>query len=387
MKGNQVSITCSASGTPTPTFSWSKGGTTVFNGATLSLSNVDKTDSGVYTCTGTNTEGTNSEQFTVNVQYAPEMTTTTNSISATDGETISMTCNNDANPIATTFEWNCQGSITNTTKTLSVSVSGTDDFSCSCKAFNSIGGSVSQTFSVTVSATGGTGNIGAATGGGLTTGEIAAICLAVLFIVLLIIIIIVCCCLYGVCAGVCGKKEKHKVEPKKEKEEEVIHKVEIPRFHEKPKQRVPSAVTRKDVDLTVNQDNMMYEEEEFEINTKYAIVPPGSHRSVNGTIISMQDQRAPKDHRLPALDLTYDEEERRRKRRRRKKKKHRSHREPAEGMETPHELRESSRSRRSHRSHRSSHRYSGELMDDENYHSRYEDGDLVVIPGPDSYDH
>lgn len=101
----------------------------------------------------------------------------------------------------------------------------------------------------------------------------------------------------------------------------------------------------------------------------------------------MQDQRSPpKDHRLPALDLTYDEEERRRKRRRRKKKKHHSHREPAEGMETPHEPRESSRSRRSHRSHRSSHRYSGELMDSDNYHSRYEDGDLVVIPGPDGYD-
>lgn len=68
LKGNQFSITCSASGNPPPTYNWSKGGTTIFNGGTLLLSNAAKTDSGVYTCTGTNSEGTNSGQFTVNVQ-------------------------------------------------------------------------------------------------------------------------------------------------------------------------------------------------------------------------------------------------------------------------------------------------------------------------------
>ncbi|MCX6945172.1 MAG: immunoglobulin domain-containing protein, partial [Opitutales bacterium] len=58
--GGTASFTVAASGSPTPTYQWAKGGVNISGAtsATLALSNVQAADAGTYTATATNSAGT-----------------------------------------------------------------------------------------------------------------------------------------------------------------------------------------------------------------------------------------------------------------------------------------------------------------------------------------
>ena len=63
--GASFTLSCSASGNPTPSFTWSKDGNTlandgshiVINGGTVTVSNVVQSDVGTYTCVAANSVG------------------------------------------------------------------------------------------------------------------------------------------------------------------------------------------------------------------------------------------------------------------------------------------------------------------------------------------
>lgn len=59
LETSNITLTCAASGFPTPTISWKKGVTTLkdHGNATYSIINAKVTDSGIYTCTATNLKG------------------------------------------------------------------------------------------------------------------------------------------------------------------------------------------------------------------------------------------------------------------------------------------------------------------------------------------
>ena len=77
MQGSSVTFSCDANGVPEPTFSWSKDGSAVTadnrislsaDNKQLSLTNVNRTDSGEYRCVATNSLGTvNSNVATLTV--------------------------------------------------------------------------------------------------------------------------------------------------------------------------------------------------------------------------------------------------------------------------------------------------------------------------------
>ena len=69
MQGSSVTFSCDANGVPEPTFSWSKDGSAVTvdvdnrislsaDNKQLSLTNVNRTDSGEYRCVAANSVGT-----------------------------------------------------------------------------------------------------------------------------------------------------------------------------------------------------------------------------------------------------------------------------------------------------------------------------------------
>ena len=77
MQGSSVTFSCDANGIPEPTFSWSKDGSAVTadnrislsaDNKQLSLTNVNRTDSGEYRCVAANSVGSvNSNVATLTV--------------------------------------------------------------------------------------------------------------------------------------------------------------------------------------------------------------------------------------------------------------------------------------------------------------------------------
>ncbi|XP_061169583.1 hemicentin-1-like [Saccostrea echinata] len=348
--GGALTLQCSGQGQPSPTFTWifsssSSGSTVVGTGTTYTITNALRTNGGTYVCRATNSLGTlDSPGVNVNVQYAPVDVRgeAEKTVTATVNSQVTLTCSVDANPTAT-YQWYRNSQLVGSQQQYTFSYGGTNsqgDYTC--RATNSIG---SRDLLFTVSQA--VGNTGASTvSSGLSTGEIAAIILALLLLLLLIIIIIICCLTHGVCGAICGKKQevKGRVEPVVEKEvyKETQKEVIIPRFHEESikgksyreparagsyrsyparasKYRQPSAVSRKDVDVRV-QNGGFRKENDYEI-VRYETVPPVTTQLVT---------ESPRPHRLPALSYTYEDVEKKRKRRKKKKHHRRRHRDEGE---------------------------------------------------------
>ncbi len=115
--GGSVTFTVAASGSPAPTFQWSKGGAAIggATGATLSLSNVQGSDAGSYTAVATNIAGTaTSTAATLTVQAppppntAPSISTQPASQTVTVGASVTFTVAASGNP-APTYQWSKGG--------------------------------------------------------------------------------------------------------------------------------------------------------------------------------------------------------------------------------------------------------------------------------------
>ncbi|XP_066015799.1 hemicentin-1-like [Pocillopora verrucosa] len=125
-EGSNLTLFCNATGNPAPIILWTKDGSPIINNSRikfsthnrlLSISNVNREDSGHYRCVANNSLGNDTSNFTtVDIQYKPEITTHPRSMAKKEGKNVTFFCNATANPLPTT-SWTKDGSpITNYSK-------------------------------------------------------------------------------------------------------------------------------------------------------------------------------------------------------------------------------------------------------------------------------
>ncbi|XP_052061300.1 hemicentin-1-like isoform X5 [Mytilus californianus] len=331
LEGNSFSMFCNATANPSPQYEWYHDDTKVGDGQTYTVQNsVWTPHDGLYTCKAYNSAGEQQATIDVDVKYIPVSAVTTNSFSQGLNSPITLSCDTAANPSAISWQWKYNGFILEgqNEKLYTVDMNSEQDAGqYTCIAYNEVGHSADIHFSVSVGSgvTPGTG--ASVASAGLTGGEIAAICLGILFFILLLIVLCVCCILQGCCAmcfgAGAGKDKERRITPDHEK-------LDIPRFYEVPTvvTREPSMISKRDV--YVDTVPMAYgaarPQNEYEI-TKYRVVRP--EYDVGERYVTTSAASRP--YYLPAIEYTYDEEERRR--RRRKKKKSRHHQDELRGDE------------------------------------------------------
>lgn len=109
--GNPVTFTASATGSPSPTFQWQKGGINI-NGATVSsltIGSVQTSDAGTYTFVATNAVNTvTSNGAVLTVNSAPAFTTQPASQTALLGNSVTFTAGASGNP-SPTLQWQKNG--------------------------------------------------------------------------------------------------------------------------------------------------------------------------------------------------------------------------------------------------------------------------------------
>ncbi|XP_059495023.1 neural cell adhesion molecule 1 isoform X14 [Stegostoma tigrinum] len=111
----QITLTCEAKGDPTPTIVWMKGAHTYKDGeqtmdgrievqsharvSSLTLKDIQHTDSGQYICKAQNSIGQDSESMYLEVQYAPKLQGTV-TVYTWEGNAVNITCEVLAHPVA-----------------------------------------------------------------------------------------------------------------------------------------------------------------------------------------------------------------------------------------------------------------------------------------------
>jgi hypothetical protein len=158
--GSTASFTVAASGNPTPTYQWQKGGANIAGAtsATYSIASVVAGDAGNYTAVATNSAGTvTSAAATLTVSAAttaPAITTQPSSQTAAAGSAVSFTVAASGNP-APTYQWYFGGAViagaTSATFSLNnVQPANAGDYYAN--AANSAGSAISATAKLTVQA-------------------------------------------------------------------------------------------------------------------------------------------------------------------------------------------------------------------------------------------
>ncbi|XP_033753605.1 hemicentin-1-like isoform X5 [Pecten maximus] len=199
-----VTSECSTDANPAASYQWLKDSTSqiVSNEKILQISNIDRGHDGTYTCTATNSQGSDTAKLTVDVQYKPISTVTVEEATVTLSLNAqkNLECNTVANPAVQTYRWLKDGNNIADATSLEYRVTITDTNSYgiyTCFATNAIGQSSSIAFTVK------SGDVivttPTPTDDGLTTGVIVAIVIAAVVFLLIVIIAVCCCVTHGVC--------------------------------------------------------------------------------------------------------------------------------------------------------------------------------------------
>jgi sugar lactone lactonase YvrE/plastocyanin len=158
--GSSVTFSAAASGTPTPTYQWQKGGANIpgATGASYSIASVAAGDAGNYAVVASNVAGTatsNAAVLTVNAaNSAPSFTTQPASQTVTAGSSVTFSAAASGTPTPT-YQWqkggiNISGA---TSSSFSInSVSSGDAGNYAVVASNSAGNATSNTAALTVNA-------------------------------------------------------------------------------------------------------------------------------------------------------------------------------------------------------------------------------------------
>ncbi|KAL7404067.1 hypothetical protein ABVT39_009073 [Epinephelus coioides] len=106
VEGSSVTLTCSSDANPAAQYTWYKETVNprpLSEGPQLVFSSIQSSDSGQYYCTAENELGRRtSNDFTMDVKYAPKLPSVSVSPSAeiVEGSSVTLTCSSDANPAA-----------------------------------------------------------------------------------------------------------------------------------------------------------------------------------------------------------------------------------------------------------------------------------------------
>ncbi|XP_070550876.1 opioid-binding protein/cell adhesion molecule-like [Ptychodera flava] len=117
IEGDSYTRSCSVDANPMAHVQWTHWSITVENSAVLSLNNVRRDQSGIYTCQATNTfwdgsSGNGTDNFELDVQYHPELETEISGSASDTGQVITgndikVECKvTDSNPDVDTIRWN-----------------------------------------------------------------------------------------------------------------------------------------------------------------------------------------------------------------------------------------------------------------------------------------
>ncbi|CAC5393170.1 HMCN [Mytilus coruscus] len=304
-EGNGYTLTCEADGDPSPLYEWYYKDVKIHEGPVLTISNAAyNNNDGLHTCKATNVVGSRQATVDVDVKYAPISAVDQASFNPALNNAVTLRCNTLANPSSTHWVWKYNGfDLDFTEKNYLVDMDSTSDVGkYTCIAFNEVGQSAEIDFTVELAdpLTPAPKIVETTVSAGLTGGEIAAICLAVLFGILLIVIIIVCCVVQGCCGRKREKKERYI-------EREVIR-TEMPYRQEAiPVVKEPSVVSVREVTPRIGYMESVRE------------VPRISY--VDDSYRYMSTQSRP--YYLPVVEATYDDEEYRKQKKKKKSKKNR----------------------------------------------------------------
>ncbi|OWF56211.1 Titin [Mizuhopecten yessoensis] len=199
-----VSSECITDANPAASYQWIKDSTSqiVSNEKILQINNIDRGHDGTYTCTATNSQGSDTARLTVDVQYKPISTITVAEATVTLSLNAqkNLECNTVANPAVQTYRWLKDGNPVSNAESLvyQVTIADTNSYGVyTCYATNSIGQSSAIAFTVQ------SGDVVTTTPApmdvGLTTGIIIAIVIAAVAFLLIVIIAVCCCVTHGVC--------------------------------------------------------------------------------------------------------------------------------------------------------------------------------------------
>ncbi|XP_073259129.1 hemicentin-1-like [Porites lutea] len=132
-EGNNITLSCNASGDPEPTISWFRGGSVltsddsrIFLGADskqLTITSIKRNNTGEYRCVANNSAGNaTSDVAKLIVQYPPEFSEHPQNRTALEGLNVAFSCNASGNPTPK-FSWTKNGSPINTTASARISLS------------------------------------------------------------------------------------------------------------------------------------------------------------------------------------------------------------------------------------------------------------------------
>ncbi|XP_070549481.1 hemicentin-1-like [Ptychodera flava] len=115
VEGRPYSVHCSATGNPTPLVYWEgRENEGRPSDHTLVIDDVSREHEGKYTCVAANTfwdgsHGTSASSFALEVQYPPEVNFQRDAIICKEGDSITLSCHVESNPLAHSIKWTKDG--------------------------------------------------------------------------------------------------------------------------------------------------------------------------------------------------------------------------------------------------------------------------------------